>query len=237
MKLEIQSDWDVLRLADSLSITEAACCIIGLLPRCLGENKATAPYVDINLWERSMYSDSEWAAQKILSQTVTALTNSIATGKLHANKNYRWDHTPPTPPTLRNPPEIDPWTTLIDVDDLKRWLTTKHLRPKFFFGETPELPTYLDPSNPRYSKKLAAAINVWLAMEDKNLRKGMSPKTAMTRWLKSNYQQLGLIHDSSNPHNGYQAGDINEAAISEVAKVANWDKGGAPTTPGDSPSH
>lgn len=81
---------------------------------------------------------------------------------------------------------------------------------------------YLDPEHPRYAPKLAAAIKVWEAMEDENLLKGKGTVAAMKSWLEPRYKELGLIHK----------GKINNTAIQEVAKVANWNEdGGAPSTP------
>ena len=80
---------------------------------------------------------------------------------------------------------------------------------------------YLDPKHPRYAPKLAASIKVWKAMEDESLLKGKGTVSAMKSWLELRYKELGLIHK----------GKINNTAIQEVAKVANWNEdGGAPTT-------
>lgn len=92
----------------------------------------------------------------------------------------------------------------------------------------------LDQSHPRYSAKLAAAIQVWEAMEDENLRRGKSAMSAMATWLEINHQILGLVQKRDNERNGYKAGDMNKTAISEVAKICNWEiDGGAPPTPGE----
>ena len=99
------------------------------------------------------------------------------------------------------------------------------------------MPDYLDPKNPRYAAKLEAAVKVWLAMEDENLRRGRTPAQAMIAWLESRYAQFGLIHKqsgkNSNGETTYKIGERNDGAIKEVAKVANWESdGGAPKTPG-----
>ena len=94
-------------------------------------------------------------------------------------------------------------------------------------------PDYLDPKNPRYAPKLAAAVRVWQAMEDENLRRGKNPFSGNRTYLESRYKEFGLFHEKDNLKNGTAAGDINKTAISEVAKVANWQPGGgAPKTPG-----
>lgn len=77
---------------------------------------------------------------------------------------------------------------------------------------------YLDPSHPRYSPKLAASVLAWEAMEDENLRRGVSPKSAITTWLTDNHKAIGL--------------NLSKSGIGEVATVVNWKTtGGAPVTP------
>jgi len=80
---------------------------------------------------------------------------------------------------------------------------------------------YLDPENPRYAPKLAAAIRAWEAVEDP---KGKHPAQAIREWLTSNAKELGLLKDDGKP---------SKSAIEDIAKIANWQpKGGAPKTPG-----
>jgi hypothetical protein len=82
-------------------------------------------------------------------------------------------------------------------------------------------PGYLDPSHPRYSPKLAAAVRAWLAVDDP---KGKHPKQALTAWLTKNASNFGLTNPDGRP---------NKEGIGDCAKVANWKpSGGAPTTPG-----
>jgi hypothetical protein len=84
------------------------------------------------------------------------------------------------------------------------------------------MPSYLNPTHPRYSPKLAAAVKVWLAMEDKNLLNGKAVIPTMENWLENRYKELELIY----------RGDINKTAIEECARVANWKtEGGATKTP------
>ena len=110
------------------------------------------------------------------------------------------------------------------------------MRSGFFFPSGARPLDYLDPSNKRHSPRLAAAVKAWQAMEDENLRRGKSAKDAMEQWLESNYKSLGLVHEKSSlhPKHGYKAGDMNKTAVSEAAKIANWEpNGGAPRTPGE----
>jgi len=117
--------------------------------------------------------------------------------------------------------------TLIELDDLKAWLSSRNIRPSFFFPEKISEPDYLNKDHPRYSDQLAACVKVWIAFEDENLLGAKSPKNAMEEWLNSRYSELGLVHQ----------GKISKKAIEECAKVVNWkDKGGATATPTSQPT-
>lgn len=84
-----------------------------------------------------------------------------------------------------------------------------------------KVPAYLDPTHPRYSKKLAAAVLAWEAVTESN---GKSIKAELEDWLEKHAKELGLIKP---------CGEINKSGVWEVAKIANWDlSGGAPKTPG-----
>jgi hypothetical protein len=91
---------------------------------------------------------------------------------------------------------------------------------EFFVGRRAPTADYLDPQHQRYSPKLAASINAWLAVTDEN---GKHPKGALTDWLEENAAQFGLVKED---------GTLNNVGIDECAKVANWKPGGgAPKTP------
>ena len=110
----------------------------------------------------------------------------------------------------------------VAIAGLREWLLGRGVKSGFFFPEEDDLPNYLDPKHPRFSKKLVAAIKVWMAMEDENLLRATPVIEAMKGWLESRYKELGLIWD----------GKINKTGIEEIAKVANWKTfGGATKTP------
>ena len=125
--------------------------------------------------------------------------------------------------------------TYVAVDELRAILSSKGQCSGFFFKDltnSTNAADYLKPKHPRYSPKLAAAIYAWEEMEDENKLRGKNPCSAMIIYLTSNYLELGLFHEKDNLKNGTKAGDINKTAISEVAKIANWQPGGgAPKTP------
>lgn len=112
--------------------------------------------------------------------------------------------------------------SMIDVSELKKWLSGKGYRGGFFFPDSTGTPDYLDPHNPRYAPKLAAAVRAWQSVTDAS---GKHPKQALAKWLREHAAEFGMTDDEGKP---------NETGIEEAAKVANWQpSGGAPKTPGD----
>lgn len=112
--------------------------------------------------------------------------------------------------------------TTISRSDLVRWLHSRGMRSGFFFpDEHTDGPGYLDPNNPRYAPKLAAAVKAWEAVTDP---KGKSPKQALDKWLREHATDFRMTDEEGNP--------INQA-IEECSKIANWQPGGgAAKTPG-----
>lgn len=109
----------------------------------------------------------------------------------------------------------------ISRDNLMEWLRSRGIHDGYFFQSQTKSPDYLDPKNPRYAPKLAAAVRAWQAVTDPN---GKHPKQALTKWLREHAAEFGLSDEEGKP---------NETGIEEVAKVTNWQPGGgAPKTPG-----
>ncbi|MGF7191987.1 hypothetical protein JOE11_005060 [Robbsia andropogonis] len=234
------NEWDLLRLADHLSLAEAACCIINVPARYLGSNRSIKPYIDDLYgymdWDNPSRSDADVYHE--FSAALSALTKAVKTKRLPAEtvvtgKYVHVRYNGNESEGFWEPiDEINQWETLVDVEDLKRWLESKGFRPKFFFGERQIDTPYLDQSHRRFAPKLAAAVRVWIAMEDENLRQGKSVLESNKQWLTANYKDLGLTHRRDNPVNRTKIGDINKSAVDEAAKIANWDQdGGAPATP------
>lgn len=108
----------------------------------------------------------------------------------------------------------------IDVESLRAWLARRGLKPAFFFPALTDKPDFLDPNNPRYAPKLAAAVRAWQAVTDPGKK---SAKQALEKWLREHAAEFGLVDDDGNP--------VNQA-VEECSKVANWNQvGGAPKTP------
>jgi hypothetical protein len=119
---------------------------------------------------------------------------------------------------------INLYSSYVDVDQLKGFLSEKGMRDGFFFADAAKQADYLDPSHPRYAPKLAAAVGAWEAIDDVSKLGGKSPKKALEKWLRENAADFGLTSEED--------GVVNESAIESIARISNWQpQGGAPATP------
>ena len=115
---------------------------------------------------------------------------------------------------------IDLYRSTVNAESLKQWLRLKGFTTGFFFPALVETMDFLDPLNPRYAPKLAAAVKAWQAVTDAGKK---SPKQALDKWLREHAVEFGLTNEDGKPI---------ENAIEECSKVANWNtKGGATKTP------
>jgi len=113
--------------------------------------------------------------------------------------------------------------TTVSRDDLVIWLASRGVRTGFFFPEAKpsEEPDFLDPKDPRYTRKLAAAVRAWQAVTDPGKK---TPKQALEKWLREHAAEFELTDDDGNPVS---------SAMTECSTVANWGTGGgAPKTSG-----
>ena len=200
---------DFWRLCDELSIIQAALLLAGRDP---GGGDG---YVEN--WDRDKRPIGYEAAK-------TAITNALRRGSINGEliPLYEYDINGNQCGVINDSVDIE--DSRIEVESLRQWLVSRGIRTGFFFPLVSDSPDYLDPNHQRYAPKLAAAVKVWLAMEDENLMRGMAVKDAMSDWLTSRYKELGLVWD----------GAINNTGINEAVKVANWKPtGGATKTPGE----
>lgn len=116
---------------------------------------------------------------------------------------------------------IDVSMSRVEVESLRAWLLMRGFKRGFFFPKlNDDAPDYLDPLNPRYAPKLAAAVSAWQAVTEAGKK---SPKQALDKWLRENAVRFGLTNEE---------GKSIETAVEECSKVANWNQsGGAPKTP------
>lgn len=209
---------DLWRLCDKLNIVQAALLIVGCDP--------SGAYADVE-FRTVMERPAGYEAAK------TALVAALRQGRINGKFVRELVIDPDGREFEVRQDSVDPVASVLEVPSLKDWLAQRGFRSGFFFPSATQASDYLDPNHPRYAPKLAAAVKVWRAMDDENLLKGKGTVAAMEQWLESRYRELGLVHEKDNPKNGTKAGDVNRSAISEAAKVANWQPGGgAPKTPG-----
>lgn len=196
-------EMELLKLADSLTTNQAACCILGIPPSLVSFDNLTGH----PSWQSRAASSFPELPFHHLSTILGIIEAAIAAGSL-------------TPL-----PSDDPMfeEARIRVEELKDWLASKNRKPEFFFGsQASAVPDYLDENHPRFSHQLNAAVKAWEAIQDEELRKGKSIKAAATGWLENNYRALGLVHK----------GERNNSAIERIAALINWEPtGGAPKTP------
>ncbi|MEE7627048.1 hypothetical protein V3O24_12815 [Methylobacter sp. Wu8] len=213
LKLESMDYW---RLCDELTIVQAALLVVG-------EDPSTGnAYVEN--WDLHNRPTGYEAAK-------TAISNGLKKSAISGNLIPHYDLDINGNVCGEIPGTIDVALSTVDVESLRNWLSNRGFLRGFFFPIVRDNPDYLSLDHPRYAPKLAAAVRAWQAMEDENLRRGKSVKSAMEQWLTSNYKSLGLVHKRSSDKHGYNAGDMNKSAITEAAKIANWEEdGGAPKT-------
>ncbi len=109
--------------------------------------------------------------------------------------------------------------TTVEVEELKRWLSGRGIRPRFFFPNS-TTGDFDDKNGPRYSPKLACAVAAWQAVLRQ--QKNKSVKESLALWVQANGVQFGL---------GDEAGLVPKKAVDEISTVANWNtRGGATPT-------
>ncbi len=198
---------DYWRLCDELSIIQAALLLAECDPS--GENGYTED------WQMHERPHGYEAAK-------TAIANAFRRGAIKGRliPNYEYDMNGHKCGEIDD--SIDLAESRVDVESLRQWLETRGIRSGFFFPATTDAPDYLNPKNPRYAPKLAAAVRAWQSVTDPG---GKHPKQALAKWLREHAAEFGMTDDEGKP---------NETGIEEAAKVANWQPGGgAPRTPGE----
>ena len=197
-----EDDFDFWRLCDELSILEAALLIAGDSPAKSSEVENWETHQRPLGYEAAKTAIRNALRKKSIAGTIVTESECDINGHEYGIAGTISIH------------------SRVDVEGLRSWLRSRGMRTGFFFPTGSESPDYLDPANPRYAPKLAAAIRAWQAVTDPG---GKHPKQALSKWLRENAAEYGLTDDEGKP---------NETGIEEAAKVANWQPGGgAPKTP------
>lgn len=233
---EINPLW---KICDPLTVQDAAALIAGFDPNAVRFNSNDAA------WFESETGLTDSGGIRWVKTAFTALVNAITDRKLKAK--LRYDAEPRYTAGIDNLIERSHWNnedvaeikdwddtsyvidkipnwakSTISRTDLVAWLEKAGIRTGFFFPAATDAPDYLDPKNPRYAPKLAAAVRAWQAVTDPGNK---HPKQALEKWLRERAAAFGLTDDDGNP--------VNQA-IEDCSKVANWKPGGgAAKTPGE----
>lgn len=107
--------------------------------------------------------------------------------------------------------------TTVDVEDLKAWLLGRGVRPPFFFPSS-YVEGFRNPDHPRYSAKLACAVEAWENV--KKPSKNKSVKQTLEKWVEVNATRFGVANAEGLPP---------RKAVEEIAAVANWQTSGGAT--------
>lgn len=146
----------------------------------------------------------------------TSLLNAVTTGRLKSQIRFEYheEHGPSD--------DVDIHYTQIAREDLDEFFDKGGI-PGHFFGRGFK-PAGASGATAQLPPKLNAALRAWTAVtSEPRLLRGKSPKQAMRAWLVEHADELGLRK---------RDGEINEAGIQEICKVANWrPEGGATPTP------
>ncbi len=195
---------DYWRLCEELSVIQAALLIAGSDPSSESDVEECKPDIRPTGYEAAK----------------TAISNALRSGAIKGRLIPLYDYDINGNRCNEIEDSINLGGSTIEVESLRTWLASRGFRSGFFFPTVTDAPDYLDPQNPRYAFKLAAAVQAWLAVTDAG---GKHPKQALAKWLREHAVEFGLTDDEGKP---------NETGIEEAAKVANWQPGGgAPKTP------
>ncbi|RIJ23959.1 hypothetical protein D1224_06840 [Henriciella barbarensis] len=121
---------------------------------------------------------------------------------------------------------IDHHASYVYVQSLASWLCERGFDNTIFARSGEKKSGFRDPSHPRYSAKLVAAVEAWEAFDEDSNERG-TPKQRLAKWLRLNAARFGLTNDDGKP---------SENVIEELAKIGNWaTTGGAPKQKSDEP--
>lgn len=157
---------DYWRLCDELSIIQAALLLAESDPS--GENG----YAEN--WQMHQRPHGYEAAK-------TGITNAFRRGAIKGRLIPNYEHDINGNQCGEIEDSINLVESRVDVESLRGWLATRGIRAGFFFPTATDAPDYLDPKNPRYAPKLAAAVRAWQSVTDAGAR---SPKQALEKWLR-----------------------------------------------------
>jgi hypothetical protein len=208
---------DYWKLCERTTIFQATMLIIGCDPRNMTSSDIERD--DFHSSEKVIVPDGYGAVKTAL---LDAAREGLMGIKIEEIRNY--DET--GDPVGWVPGSIDIDKTFISLAQIRAYLKERNFPSNFF---SPEIeassPDYLNPGNPCYAPKLAAAVEAWTVVTgEKKHETESTPKQLMEKWLRENATRFGLNKAD---------GKLNEDAIAQITKIANWrPEGGASKSPG-----
>ena len=201
LELEPSPFW---RLAEKLSVVQAALLIIGVEPQ------GVADYLEG--WDDKQRPEHYRAARDSVSGAVEG-------GALEGKIVYLNPDDDAFGLNEYSTDLVDFRRSTVNVSSLSNWLTERGFETEAFAKPKDELEGFRDPRHSRYSNKLAAVVEAWEQFDSDSGDVG-TPKQQLMKWLRLNASRFELTDDDGRPL---------ENVIEELAKVANWAKsGGAP---------
>ncbi|WP_429931482.1 hypothetical protein [Agrobacterium vitis] len=189
------------RLADKLTIVQAALLVIGVEPQGVSDS--------VERWADGSKPDNYTAVRDSIAN---AIENSSIKGKL-LYQNSEYDQ---FGACLNEGDDLDFNKSSVEVTSLRNWLAERGFEAEALAKSRDEPQGFRDPKHPRYSNKLAAVVEAWEQFEPDSNEVG-TPKQQLMKWLRLNASRFELTDSDGRP---------SENVIEELAKVANWAKGG-----------
>ena len=190
-------------LAREVSLTEAALLVIGVEPQGISD------YVE--KWEANNRPAGYLAAREAI---VSAIRCGDVAGIIDPESYVAENGT-----RIGIVDTIDYHLSRVEMISLRTWLDKCGYSDTFLRLDSSHETGFRDKEHPRYSAKLAAAVEAWENYHE-DLHPSATPKQRLAIWLRLNAARFGLTMDTGLP---------SETVVEDLAKVANWATvGGAP---------
>jgi len=121
----------------------------------------------------------------------------------------------PSPDSLIYCNDIDWGLTTVNVQDLKRWLKSKGLKPEVFFSLEEHTPEYCNPEHHSFSISLKAAYDAWVYTKDNS---DLMNKRTFTEVVQDYFRD----HSDLYIHKGEP---FSNEIIENITRVINWTQG------------